>query len=319
MNMEKTIKEKSEVMNKKKISIFIILTFAIAWTIQIIVSYIYINMDKVKGRIIFQIGLSVCMFAPLISALLSKADFRSMGWKPKFKGNIKWIFFSILVPNAFIILGSAVYFLIFPDFFSLDGSYIMKSFEGVVDPEQMQKSLHKAGMDIKTTILITFLQCLIEVPFINMLFAIGEEAGWRGFLYPELRKNFSRINTWLIGGTIWGAFHFPCIIIAGYEYGLDYVGAPVLGLVTFTIFCITLGIMHEIIYDKTKCIWYPSLLHGTTNAASIVLLLLNGNQKDRIERLFILGPAPNGLISMIPMVIISIIMAVNVIKKDKKM
>jgi len=312
-------KKKSEAMDKKKTIKFIGITFAMAWTIQIIVSYLFLNIDKMKGRLVFQGGLMICMFTPLISALLAKADFKSMGWKPTFKGNIQWIFFSILVPNAFLLLGSALFFIVFPDCFSLDGSYIMKSFEGIVDAEEIHKALHKAGMDIKVTILITFLQCVTEVPFINMFFAIGEEVGWRGFLYPELKKNFSRVNAWLIGGSVWAAFHFPSMVIAGYEYGLEYIGAPMLGLMTFTIFCIAIGIIHEIIYDKTKSIWYPSLFHGAINgSATMVQLLLNGNQKDRIDKLFILGPAPNGLLSMIPVIVISIIMAVKVLKNDNK-
>jgi len=332
MDMENIVKKESEDlgktkiikneiggMDKKKVIKFIVITYAISYIIQIIASYFLLKVGGMKGKTIFQVGLMICMYAPTVSALLVKADFKSMGWKPKFRGNDKWIFFSILIPSIFLILGCALFFLIFPDLFSLDGSYLIKSFEGVVDQEQIDATLHKAGMGIKMTILITFIQCITEAPLINMFLAVGEEAGWRGFLYPELRKGFSRVNAWLLGGVVWGLFHFPCIIIAGYEYGLNYIGAPVLGPIVFTIFCIAVGIIHEIIYDKTKCIWYPSLFHGAINTASIVLILLNGNQKEKVDKLFILGPAPNGLISMIPMIIITIIMAVNALKKNKQM
>jgi len=187
MEKEKNIKKESEDldktkilnesggMDKKKVIKFIVITFAILYTIQIIASCLLLKIEGMKGKTIFQVGLIICMFVPTVSALFSKADFKSMGWKPKFKGNIKWIFFSVLIPNVFLILGCVLFFLIFSDLFSLDGSYLIKSFEGVIDQEQIDAALHKAGMSIKMTILITFIQCLTEASFINMLVAVGED------------------------------------------------------------------------------------------------------------------------------------------------
>ena len=100
---------------------------------------------------------------------------------------------------------------------------------------------------------------------------------------------------------------------------MDYIGAPVLGLVTFTLACITWGMFHELIYDKTKCIWFPALLHGGINAsATMFQLLLNGNKIDDIQRLMVFGPAPHGLVSLIPTIVIAVVMAVVLLKEDKK-
>ena len=154
--------------------------------------------------------------------------------------------------------------------------------------------------------------------FINMFVAVGEEAGWRGFLYTELRKGFGRVSTWIIGGVIWAAFHFPIMLIGGYEYGTNYLGAPVLGLIVFSINCIVNGMLHEIIYDKTKCIWFPALLHGVFNAvANVPLSFWNMNAEEKASKLMILGPAANGILGMIPMVIFAVIMAVMVMRGEK--
>ena len=150
-----------------------------------------------------------------------------------------------------------------------------------------------------------------------MIFAVGEEAGWRGFLYPELTKGFGKVKSWIIGGLIWSGFHYPALAIGGHDYGFNYFGAPVLGIVVFTIACTALGVLHEIIYDKTKCIWYPALLHGAINAAfTIYNMVLNGEHYDKIEKLTILGPSNLALISGIPLILTAVIMGIMVIKKD---
>ena len=307
-------------MDTKKVINFTAITLALAWTIQIVVSLISLNAGGDKGRMIFQAGLAVCMFMPLIAAVISKADIKHIGWKPRLKGNIKWLLLAIFAPVILTILGYVLFFAIWPELFALDGSYLLKTYEAYgIDAAEAEKAINQSGLSMTALSLISVVQCVTYAPFINMFLAIGEEAGWRGFLYPELNKKFGRIKTWLIGGTIWAMFHFPAMLLAGYEYGKDYIGAPVLGLITFTLFCIVLGILHEIIYDKTKCIWFPALLHGAINAAiTLYYTVLNGNRVDEIDRLMVFGPGYNGLVSMIPAVVFVVIIAAIVLKGEKK-
>ena len=306
-------------MDKKKVIKFTVITFAIAWTIQIIASIIARNVEGLAGTYIFQGSMMVVMFAPLIASIIAKTGVKSIGWKPRLNGNVKWLFFAIFMPLLFTALGAAFFFLFRPDLFSLDGSYMLKTVESLgMDPVEYEESLKQSGLSLQMLSLISVVQCVTYAPFINMFLAIGEEAGWRGFLYPELNKKFSRAVTWVIGGAIWAAFHFPAMLIAGYEYGTDYIGAPVLGLVAFTITCITWGMFHEVIYSKTKCIWFAALLHGAINAAATLFqLVINGNKMDEIQKLMVFGPGPHGLISVIPTIVIAVILAVTVLKEGK--
>ena len=108
------------------------------------------------------------------------------------------------------------------------------------------------------------------------------------------------------------------MILAGYEYGLNYIGSPWLGLIVFTVFCIAMGVMEEIVYSKTKCIWYAALLHGSINAlATLPSMFANANNVN-LEKYMILGPAPNGIIAGLPLIILAVFMGVAVIRKDKK-
>jgi membrane protease YdiL (CAAX protease family) len=274
-----------------------------------------VNNPGMTGTMVFQAGLAVCMFTPLIAALISKASFKGMGWKPKFKGNIGWLFFAAYGVIPFVIAGAALFFLIFPDLFDTNGSYLMAQAEAA--GQDIKTQMEQMGMSYMTYVL-TSIPTFLIAPFINISTAIGEEAGWRGFLYPELKKELGTVETWIVGGTIWGTFHFPLMIIYGYEYGKNYLGAPVLGLVVFTVMCIALGAFENMIYEKTESIWFPALLHGSFNAiATVTQAFLNVNSDGKSDRMFIFGPAPNGIISMIPMLIVVAILGYGIIKKER--
>ena len=303
-------------MDKKKVIKYVAITYAFAWALQIIGSVFVINHQDMTGKLVFQGCLSVCMFAPLMAALLVKADFRGMGWKPKFKGNIGWLFFCAYIATAVTTAAGAVlFFRLFPTAFDAAGSYTIAQYEAV--GQDFNQVLEQAGMTYQTYIIAS-IPGMLFAPFINTFLAIGEEVGWRGFLYPELNKSMSRVKTWIIGGIIWGVFHFPSMLIAGYEYGTDYLGAPWLGLAAFTLTCIFLGMLEEIVYDRTKCIWFPALLHGSFNAmATIPQLFMNANSPDTAYYM-VLGPLPNGLIAGVPMFILAMIMGVWVIRNNGK-
>ena len=304
-------------MDKKKIIKFVIITYIIAWAIEIPVSLYSVKNPGMVGNSVFRIGMVIAMYVPILIAFILNKTLKGMGWKPRLKGNIKWIFWAILVPAVVVILGAVLFYVLYPDLFdSTASSYLRKQGEDLgVD---MIGQLESQGITPRLYAGITLISSVTYGGFINMFVAVGEEAGWRGFLYTELRKGFGRVSTWIIGGVIWAAFHFPVMIIGGYEYGTDYLGAPVLGLIVFSINCIANGLLHEIIYDKTKCIWFPALLHGVLNAvANVSLLFWNMNAEEKASKLMILGPAVNGIIGMIPLVIFAVIMAGMVMRGEK--
>ncbi len=310
----------SNEMDKKKVIKFVVITYLLAWTGSTIGSIIKRNSaDSATGLMVFQAALALMMYTPIISVLIVNHGLKGMGWIPKFKGNIRWLIFSIVSPIILTILGYICFFAIFPDLFALDGSYLTKVYESHgQDPKVVLSSIESSGLDIRTVMIITMLECMVVVPFINMFTAIGEEAGWRGFLYPELNKGFGKVKGWLIGGLIWSGFHYPAIAIGGHDYGLKYYGAPILGIVVFTITCTAMGVLHEIIYDKTKCIWYPAIFHGAINGSfTLYNMVLNGEHYDKIEKLMILGPGYLSLISGIPMIILAVIMGVLVMRGEK--
>jgi CAAX protease family protein len=97
--------------------------------------------------------------------------------------------------------------------------------------------------------------------------AWGEEFGWRGYLQPRLlptRPVASAIAT----GVIWAAWHYPVILLTGY----NYPHARVLGLVLFTAFAILMSVVLGWLQLRAGSSWAPSLAHsGIDYFASPVL------------------------------------------------
>lgn len=109
-------------------------------------------------------------------------------------------------------------------------------------------------------VLLIGLQSLLIAPIINVLFTLGEEIGWRGFLLPRLLP-LGRWPAIIISGVIWGLWHAPAIV-----KGLNYPGYPVLGIPMMVVFCVLLGAFMSWLYLETKSSWAPALAHGSVNA-----------------------------------------------------
>ncbi len=285
----------------KKFVKYIIGSFGIAWVLQVIAS-----MMSWKGnQIAFTMILVVCMYAPFVGTLIAGIPLRGMGWKPRFKGNIKNILLAWFVPVIFTALGAVLYFVIFPNRLDFTGEYLRAA-----GGEAVMEQLAAAGITPKMYLLIGLIQCLTYAPLMNMFAALGEEVGWRGAMQPMLNDRFGKRVGRIIGGVIWGAWHWPVMTLAGYEYGLNYWGYPILGMVTFCLFTIALGTLEDALYEKSKSIWIPSLMHGSINAIGTVPMMVGGSA---YMNQMILGPIPMGLISGIPLAIIAIV----VLAKEK--
>lgn len=278
---------------------YIIGSFVIAWILQVIASVM-----SWKGNVIaFQLILAVSMYAPFVGTLLAGIPLRGMGWKPKFKGNIKNIVAAWFVPVIFTVLGAVLYFVVFPNRLDFTGEYLRAA-----GGEAAMEQLAVAGITPEMYLVIGLIQCLTYAPLVNMFAALGEEVGWRGAMQPMLNDRFGKRMGRILGGIIWGAWHWPVIALAGYEYGTGYWGYPILGMIIFCLFAIAAGTLEDALYEKSKCIWIPSIMHGSINAIATVPLMVGGSEY--LDQM-IIGPAPMGLISGIPLFVIGIVVLVK--------
>ncbi|MBD5522565.1 MAG: CPBP family intramembrane metalloprotease [Lachnospiraceae bacterium] len=249
------------------------------------------------------------VFVPLLGVLLSGQSLSGMGWKPCLKGKIKLFLAAWFLPALLTVVGAALYFAVFPGHFDMSGDALAAA-AGADALEQMQSQ----GLTYPMYVLISVIGCLTYAPFVNMLLAVGEEAGWRGFLYPQLKAKFGKKQGWLIGGVIWGMWHWPLIWLIGYEYGTDYAGFPVAGMLIFCIFATAAGVLCDWLYEKTNCIWIPSIFHGSINAAATVPIAICIANTGSV---ILLGPAPNGVLAGLPLIICAMILFVKSVKPEQ--
>lgn len=287
--------------NNKTLFKYLGWTFGLGWGIQVVVWLISRNAvvdDPTRSLLLSSVAqaiMSAMMFVPMISVLLSGEKLKGMGWKPWVKGNVGSLLFAWFMPTILTVIGTALFFLIFPALLDLTGAAIVDS----VGPEALEQ-LESQGVSYVQYILVGVISSITYAPLLNMIFAVGEEAGWRGYMYPVLKERFGRLKGSIFGGIIWGMWHWPLIMLTGYEYGTGYRGFPTLGMVVFCIFTVAIGILCDYVYEKSDCIWFPAILHGAINAIATVPMLMITSEAAPYR---LLGPTTNGLVAGIPLII----------------
>ncbi|MBQ9887569.1 MAG: CPBP family intramembrane metalloprotease [Lachnospiraceae bacterium] len=252
---------------------------------------------------VFRAVLVVCMFMLLLCVLIARIPFKGMGFIPHLKGKIRYIFFALWMPALLSIIGGVLFFAIFPD--AYDGE--LTTLRSIMEEASALEQLEAQGISIRLYLIISTIQAVTIAPFLNMFAALGEEIGWRGVMYPYLKKKLGITKGRIAGGLIWGCWHWPAIILAGYEYGKEYLGAPVLGPIVFCISTVMMGILLDYVYEKTGTIWMPALMHGAINAFTIFAYMSKPEYTDKA----ILGPAFIGVTGMIPMTVAACIICIR--------
>ncbi|MCM1173643.1 MAG: CPBP family intramembrane metalloprotease [Blautia sp.] len=290
--------EKTKV-SRKQFAVYMIAAFGLAWILEIIASIFSNN----GNQMVFTIIMMMIMFMPFTGVIIAGIPLKGMGWAPHLKSKVRYVFFALWMPALLSIMGGALFFAFFPDAF--DSEFL--TLHSILEEAGALEQFEAQGLTIPMYLLITTVQAVTFAPFLNMFVALGEEIGWRGAMYPYLKEKLGITRGRIAGGTIWGVWHWPVMIFAGYEYGKEYIGAPVLGPVVFCICTVMMGIILDYVYEKTETIWMPSLMHGAINAFTVFAYLTKPEYADKA----ILGPAYIGIISMIPMIIIAVIICLK--------
>jgi membrane protease YdiL (CAAX protease family) len=108
--------------------------------------------------------------------------------------------------------------------------------------------------------LLMALPAFLLAPLINVVATIGEELGWRGYLWARVEPLGPRRAAALIG-VVWGVWHAPLIAM-----GFNYPGAPVLGPLLMTGLTLTYGVILGWLRARSGSVWPAALAHGAMNA-----------------------------------------------------
>lgn len=274
-------------MRKKTVTAYVAIACAIAWALWLGSSAAF-----GAGSRQYILSLSLGMYAPGIAAVIVSRGISEnktgIGWRPAVKGNVRWYLAALLVPAVLTVLGGGVFLVFFPHCFDPELSLLAAAIDG-------------SGLTPWQYLGMALVQCVTAGPFINAVFAVGEEAGWRGYLYPRLSARFGRRRGYILGGVIWGLWHAP-IIALGHNYGVEYWGYPVTGILAMCVFCIAAGTALAFLYEKSGSVWPCAIAHGAVNAVAALpgYVMLPGT---KYSPLF--GPALTGLAAALPLIVLA--------------
>lgn len=163
------------------------------------------------------------MFAPTAGALLARfAGPGVIRW-----GRPSWWILAGLIPAAAALV-----------------AYLFGAVVGIdtEDPEVLTKALSSAALSITGASLL----------------AVGEEIGWRGFLWPVLRGRFDFVRTAGLVGSVWWLYHVP-LVLFGWYGSLGGLPAFTVAIAGFTLFV-------GVLTDRAASIWPSVMAHGAWNA-----------------------------------------------------
>ena len=297
-------------LETKRIFIYLAITFLLTYGYCFAVIYPISNGENLSGipALATQLLVAAAMFFPAIGVLLTrlvtKEGFKNCWIRPNFKNNIKVYLLAYFGPGILTVFGAFIYFLIFRKNFDPDCGYFLATLEASGAP------IDQLPVPANLLLVVQGLQGLFLGPIMNFFTCFGEEWGWRGYLLPKMAEKLSLIPMLLINGIIWGLWHAPLTAI-GHNYGLGYSGFPFTGILMMCLFCTVLGVFFSYISLKTKsCI--PAILgHGAVNAFAAIGTYFTKDGGNPF-----IGPAPTGIIGMLPFIFVAICMIIH-LKKHK--
>jgi len=243
--------------------LFIYFIFLIIFVLILIaISYI-LKINLTSLSILYML---TPFLATVITSILMGIPFIELGISFNFN---RWFLLALFLP-FFIVFATLFISLFFP---GVKYTSEMKGLlaYGIKEEIIAKKYEEYSRFGFSPLIFISFLS-LIVGPTINTIFAFGEEIGWRGLLYREL-KNLGFWKYSFFSGIIWGIWHFPLIF-----HGHNYPKHPFLGSFMMIIFTALLSPLINFIRIKSKSVIACSIFHGMINAlASISIAFVIGN------------------------------------------
>ncbi len=299
-------------VNKKmdwiRIGVYLGITFVITYLFEILVVWPVSQSADLKIRSLTQTLMALAMFIPAIGVILTrlftKEGFKNAWILPKqFKKTFRYYIYAWFIFALLIVLGAAVFYLIFPDYFDLKMSYMIDMYA--------QSGTTITSQQLLTTIIVQGVVGLFLAPLLNFINCFGEEWGWRGYLLPKTMGKMPVIPMLLMNGVIWGLWHAPLTAI-GHNYGVNYTGFPYVGILAMCLFCVSVGSILSYFCWKAK-----SCLPGVIGHASLNGLAAFGICFLSKESNPLLGPSVTGIIGGSVMFIVAAICAV-LMQKDAK-
>ena len=218
-------------------AILIFLATCLVFVLLQCYSYEYWQDNEALSYVTYFAFLFSPLMACVLARLITREGFRDGILWPRFLGNGKVYLLALLIPTFAALLGAALSALLLG--------------------EGLTIKLDSGPRMAVLTILLCFAQ-LYYVAFITA----GEELGWRALLYDKLEILLGTNGAVILGGILWGVWHFPVLYYLGANFGKDYPGFPYLGILLMCVATTFLGAPMWLVRKISGSVIPACLFHG---------------------------------------------------------
>lgn len=302
-------------MNKKKIGLFLLFAFGISW-LSTGVSYVcgvqYGTPLSVVLTAVFYMG-APAIAAVIVQKWIYKQPIKIMGLAfREFKGKrffripLVYLLFCVLWLGVVALLGNVFHIQGF-------GSITFEADKVLINLNQVTSAMSGHALTKMPMPPVVMFSVLLVTSFlagiiVNTIFTLGEELGWRGFLYNEMQAfGFWKSN--MLIGIIWGLWHAPLIL-----QGHNFPEHRVSGVFMMVLFCVPLSYIMAYFRAKTNSALAPAIFHASINAVAGNMMLFSVGTTDIIGSI----AGVSGAITCVLVFLLIIILDKKAIEKARK-
>lgn len=262
-------------VNPRRITSFLLLAFGSTWAIAGIGAYLGI---RATSGLSYMFLAAACMLMPALAAivqqrLIDRAPWSGLGLSFR-KMDPKAMVWTALIGVAIIPATLGVLYVL-GDICGLDAfGHVSVTSERMFT--SLSQVLHQsgkgamsgpvgsalAGVPAGVVLILGLLVSVAAACTGNLPFMLGEELGWRGYLY-QATASWHAWKRVLFTGIIWGLWHAPLILM-----GHNYPEYPVAGIGMMVVFCTLLALLFDWSRTRARAVWGPCLLHGIINGSA---------------------------------------------------
>ena len=216
----------------------------------------------------FTLVIAVGMWAPAVASLIMAKGVERVSWRTRvglrFRGRwariLAWMPLGLVLVIALLLLCDLV----------AAARGVPKDLTGRTWLETgMAQTAAQTGQEIPGLVLVLITAVAVVAGLVvTMLATLGEEIGWRGWLWPALTP-LGRGRAAIVGGIIWSLWHLPVVLI-----GFNYPGANRAAAVAmFLLPCIAMTLLFGALTDRAAGSPLPAALaHAGINTLFGVIL-----------------------------------------------
>ncbi|HEY3311161.1 MAG TPA: CPBP family intramembrane glutamic endopeptidase [Anaerolineales bacterium] len=242
-------------LNRRSLASFLLIAFTISWALFAIP--LAFKSDQQKFPLVMQACFALAMWGPGIAAILTALFVERLplnSLRLNTLGPKRFYLWAWFLPPILTLLTLAATIMLGTGQFDPGLTMLNQALSRAPSGNNLPSAGQVAAMQLAFAVLLA--------PFLNVVFALGEELGWRGFLLPRLLP----LGQWpaiLLSGAIWGFWHAPTTLLFGYNFPEH----PYLGVLVMVVGCTLLGAIIAWLYLSTRSPWAAALAHAAINAS----------------------------------------------------